>query len=129
MKKVQGIVGFGVVTLLSGLAFAGGGHGKKFIDTNNDGKVSLQEAVDGAKQRFAKKDANKDGALTANEAEGRMKHKFEKADANKDGKVTLAEFEAQTRAWFQQRDANKDGFLTQDEFGRGKHGKDRGDKA
>ena len=128
MKKVHSIVGFSVVTLAAGLVFAGGGHGKKFMDTNNDGKVSLQEAVDGAKQKFAKKDADKNGALTANEMQGRAQRRFEKADANKDGRVTLAEFEAQVRAFFQEKDKNKDGFLTEDEFGH-KHGKDRDGKA
>lgn len=130
MNKIHSIVGFGVVTLFSGLALAGDGHGKKFHDTNNDGKVSLQEAVDGAKQKFARKDQDKNGALTANEMQGRAQRRFEKADANKDGRVTLPEFEARVRAWFQERDANKDGFLTRDEFGRGKHhDKDRDGKA
>ena len=129
MKKVQSIVGFGVVTLLSGLAFAGGGHGKKAMDTNQDGKVSLAEAVTGAKEKFARKDQDKNGALTANEMQGRAQRRFEKADANKDGRVTLPEFEAQVKSWFQERDKNKDGFLTQDEFGHGGKHKDRDGKA
>lgn len=133
MKKIQSIVGFSVVSLVAGLAFAGGGHGKK-IDTNKDGKVSLDEAVNGAKERFAKKDQDKNGALTANEIQGRGQRRFEMADANKDGRVTLAELETQVRAWFQKHDTNKDGVLTRDEFGRGKHrgkghGKDRDGKA
>jgi hypothetical protein len=70
MKYQSLIVGFSVATLVSGFALAhgGGGHGgKRHMDTNKDGKITLDEALAGAKARFAKVDANKDGSLTREE--------------------------------------------------------------
>jgi hypothetical protein len=133
MKHHSLIVGFSVATLVSGFALAhgGGGHGgKRHMDTNKDGKITLDEALAGAKTRFAKVDANKDGSITKDEAKGPFAHKLEKKDTNKDGKLTLAEMEAGVRTWFQTADKNKDSVLTGDEMrmGHGGRGGDCGHK-
>jgi hypothetical protein len=133
MNKKSLAIGFTFVTALSGLAFAHGGRGgmMRHLDQNNDGKVTLDEALAGAKARFAKIDANKDGAISKDEAKGPMSHRFAKKDANNDGKITLAEVETAARARFAAADKNKDNVLAGDELahkGRGgpcgdKHGK------
>lgn len=124
MKHQSLIVGFSVATLVSGFALAGGGHGggKRHMDTNQDGKITLDEALAGAKARFAKVDANKDGAITKDEAKGPFARKLEKKDTNKDGKLSLAEMEAGVRTWFQNADKNKDSALSGDEMRMG-HGR------
>jgi Ca2+-binding EF-hand superfamily protein len=124
MNRIQMALGFGLVTLIGSVALAGGGKGHGGFgkaDTNNDGKVTLAEALAGAKERFQKKDANKDGMLTKDEVHGRMQGMIERADTNKDGKLTVAEFEAKVRDHFTKRDANKDGALSGDEL-KGRHG-------
>jgi hypothetical protein len=133
MKHSSLIVGFSVATLVSGFALAHGGGprgGKRHMDTNQDGKVTLDEALAGAKAHFAKVDANKDGAITKDEAKGPFARKLEKKDTNKDGKLTLAEMESGLRTWFQNADKNKDSVLSGDELrmGHGRGGGDCGDK-
>ena len=129
MKKLSILLVAAVATSSAiALAEGKGGHGKRHFDTNQDGKVSLQEALDGAKRRFEKKDKDKNGALTKEEVMHRAQGRFEKKDANKDGRITLAEAQAHARARFTERDANKDGFLTPNEAGRGKNGRGKHNK-
>jgi hypothetical protein len=101
------------------------------MDQNKDGKLTLDEAIAGAKARFAKADANNDGAISKDESKG---PRMLKKDTNSDGKITLAEMEAGVRTWFQNSDKNKDSVLSGDELGHrgrggpcgdhdGKHGK------
>jgi hypothetical protein len=122
MKKFHTVLGIAALTTIGGVALAHGGGRGGFgkADTNNDGKVTLAEAVAAAKTRFDRKDANKDGTLSGDEIRGRMRWMVEKADTNKDGKVSAAEHEANVRKHFTERDANKDGALTRDEMR--KHG-------
>jgi len=70
----------------------------KKMDTNSDGKVSLEEYLAKAKTRFEKKDANSDGYLTMDE----MKSKFrggkeggmmDKSDMMKKGKGMMGKGE------------------------------------
>ena len=122
MKKFHMMLGFAAITTIGTAAFAGGGRGGWKADTNQDGKVTLDEALAAAKARFDKRDTNKDGALTKDEIGKRAQWIFEKADTNKDGKITAAERDAGVRAMFAAKDTNKDGTLTKDEFKRG-HGK------
>jgi len=117
MNKKSLLIGFSLVTALSGIAFAHGGGGKRNMDANQDGKVTLDEALAGAKTRFAKVDANKDGSITKDEVKGRFERMIDKKDTNKDGKITLAEMETGVRTWFQAADANKDSVLSGDELG------------
>lgn len=117
MNKKSLAIGFSFVTALSGLALAhGGGPGMRHVDQNQDGKVTLDEAVAGAKARFAKADVNKDGTITKDEAKGRFQKRLEKKDTNADGKLTLAEMETHVRAQFQAKDKNKDSVLSGDEL-------------
>jgi hypothetical protein len=130
MKKFHTVLGIVALTTVGGAALAhGGGRGGfKKADTNDDGKVTLAEALAAGKERFDRKDANKDGTLSGDEIQGRMRWMVEKADANKDGKVTAAEHETIVRKHFTDRDANKDGALTRDEMGRsGKQGRYKGE--
>jgi hypothetical protein len=130
MNKKSLLIGFSLVTALSGLAFAHGGGAKRHMDQNQDGKVTLDEALAGAKARFTKVDANKDGAITKDETQGRFQHMINKKDANKDGKITLAEMETGVRTWFQAADANQDKVLAGDELGhRGRGDCGKGHKA
>lgn len=74
------------------------------LDRNADGKLSLSEcAVDGVAvptKDFQKRDTNKDGVITRQEAidygrkHGVVKQEFSKADTNKDGKLSRAEVTA-----------------------------------
>lgn len=123
MKKFTVVSLLAAITVTSGFALACPGHegGKTSADTNNDGKVTLQEAQAKARARFDAMDKNKNGVLSKDELEGRGQRMLH-ADANKDGQVTVAESQAQVQTWFQKLDANKDGALSGDEMPRGRHG-------
>jgi hypothetical protein len=86
------------------------------IDTNKDGKVSLDEIYTSArkiagemeehnKARFAAADKDHDGTLDRDEAKAlpRVSQNFDKIDANKDGKVSADEIKSYAKA---QRAAN-----------------------
>jgi hypothetical protein len=65
MKTLTVVLSLSAITLGTSLALAhGGGRGMMM---NNDGKVTLAEAQQKAKERFAKLDANKDGSVTREE--------------------------------------------------------------
>jgi Ca2+-binding EF-hand superfamily protein len=127
MKKAYLFSILAVMTTTGGVALAGSGKGGAKMDANKDGKVTLAEAQEGAKQHFQALDKNKNGVLTKDELEGRGK-RFLRADANKDGQVTLTEAQTKAREKFQKRDKNKDGVLTGEELKHGhgdKHGHDK----
>src|SRR5688572_17851787 len=118
------ILGFVAVTGFGAVAFAHGGKGgMKKMDTNGDGKVTLEEARAAAKQRFQRVDADKNGVISKEEMKGRGR--LQHADANNDGQVTAAEAQAKSDAWFKKQDANNDGSLTKEEMrggcGKGQH--------
>lgn len=128
MNRTHIALGFGLVSLIAGAAFAAGGNGGPKGpcrgDADNDGKVTLAEALATGANRFQQKDANKDGVITKDEMPGRMQRMLEKADANKDGKISAQEHEAMVRENFTRRDTNKDGVLSGDERG-GNRGRGR----
>ncbi len=130
ITKILSSLGFTLIVTLSGLALAqpgpGGNCGFQRADLNNDGKVTLDEALTHGKQMFEFHDKNKDGVITRDEVPVWSDH-FAQADANNDGKVTYAEHETLLRARFVLMDTNKDGVLSGDELmcgprgGRGRH--------
>ena len=136
MKKLTLFSVLTAVTAVTSLSLACPGHeggGRAKMDTNGDGKVTLDEMRAGAKQRFTALDADKNGVLSQAELNknGRPHRMMERADANKDGQVTLAECVAGVDTFFKKLDKNNDGVLQGDELphgrgGRGHHG--HGDK-
>lgn len=127
MKKLTLISVVTALTAVTSLSLACPGHeggGRAKMDPNGDGKVTLDEMREGAKQRFAKLDADKNGVLSQAElSKGHGRRMMERADANKDGQVTLAECIASADAFFKKLDKNNDGVLQGDELSfRGRRG-------
>ena len=92
-------------------------------DTNQDGKLSRQEASDFyVRNVFESRDENQDGKLTPTEwwpgDDAAQRAMFNKCDTNKDGVVTLAEalvWGRTNQGWgalMMEADTNKDGFIT-----------------
>lgn len=124
MKKFYVVTAFGLVSALTTAAFAcGGEHKGARADTNQDGKVTLDEANAMLKTRFTALDTNKDNVVTTAELGKRGKRMFERADANKDGKVSMAEAQTALGKWFSEHDKNGDKALSGDEM---PHGRGRG---
>jgi EF-hand domain pair len=116
------------------------------MDTNADGRITLDEVWARTQIRFTEADANRDGFLTQEEfrtlrrgpgdgprrgppghdhaehAQRMADARFRALDANRDGKVTLEEMRPQVEARFRAMDANGDQAVTQDELPRPHHG-------
>jgi Ca2+-binding EF-hand superfamily protein len=113
------------------------------MDTNKDGKISLDEWKaahpndQNAEAQFKKLDANGDGFLTKEEfqaaaqqskkmmqekAKQQEEARFNAMDTDKDGKVSLDEWKAahprdrKAEAQFKKLDTNGDGFVTKEEL-------------
>lgn len=128
--------------------------GVRGLDTNRDGKITLEEATAGdanmTEEKFAQRDTNGDGLWTAEDRRGRGMRGGHGAqggpphgpgfgprqnpDADGNGEVTLEEFTAvhpSAEEVFARLDTNGDGVLTEDERpgpGRGMHGGPRGEE-
>lgn len=101
------------------------------MDTDGDGKISMEEHAVAAGKMFDTMDANKDGRVTASEMEaahraitGKAKpekgeltaaEKIKLIDGNGDGVVTEEEHTVAARSMFEKMDTNHDGFLSRDE--------------
>jgi Ca2+-binding EF-hand superfamily protein len=117
----------------------GGNPAEAFIeqlDTDGDGKVSLEEALAPQASRFKENDTDGDGVITAAEASESFKAQVppemleamkergmpdpgetfvKNLDKNGDGSVDQEEFQQPTIDAFQRMDADSDGFATQEE--------------
>lgn len=112
----------GFMTLIapSGLAFAqpgwrGGRAGFCRADSNNDGRVTLEEALAHGRKMFQSRDKNSDGFVDRTESAAGSR-RFEQTDTDRDGRIALAEHEAELRGRFATMDKNADGALTGDEL-------------
>lgn len=101
------------------------------FDKNKDGRVSREEAREGADRMFTEIDTDKDGFISTEEMQAHhraMREKFrqsmrdywKKADTDGDGALSRAEVEAakmpRLMRDFDKLDKNRDGRLTQDEL-------------
>jgi Ca2+-binding EF-hand superfamily protein len=101
------------------------------FDKNNDGRVSRDEAREGADRMFGEIDTDKDGFISTAEMQAHhraMREKFrqsmrdtwKKADADGDGALSRAEVDAakmpRLMRDFDKLDKNKDGKLSQEEM-------------
>ncbi|MEA3641404.1 MAG: EF-hand domain-containing protein [Lamprobacter sp.] len=106
------------------------------LDTDGDGKVSLDEALAPQKPRFTETDGDGDGFISKEEASTAFNNQVpaemleamkergmpdpgetfvKNLDKDGDGKVSPAEFEQPTVDSFKRMDADSDGFATKDE--------------
>lgn len=116
------------------------------MDTNADGRITLDEVWARTQIRFTEADANRDGFLTQEEfrtlrrgpgdgprrgppghdhaehAQRMADARFRALDANRDSKVTLEEMRPQVEARFRAMDANGDQAVTREELPRPHHG-------
>jgi Ca2+-binding EF-hand superfamily protein len=130
-----------VIGLLAGMATAAAAAPTPLdtlrmpADTNNDGKISLEEYQTSRRDYIMRADANKDGKVTRQEwdrAAQSLRNRlnaegfdgadligkggwFDQIDANKDGVITPAEIDVMTKARFETFDLNHDGFLDRKE--------------
>ncbi|MCK4713739.1 MAG: EF-hand domain-containing protein [Marinosulfonomonas sp.] len=123
-----------------------GGHFIEKWDMNEDGQVTLAEAIERRGDIFVTFDEDDDGFLSASDyamfdqarandhatmKDGRQGHgrgkdregqgmtmKFN--DVNGDGRVSRHEFMARTSNWYSAMDRNGDGTVTTADFGRGR---------
>jgi Ca2+-binding EF-hand superfamily protein len=103
------------------------------MDTNGDGKISVEEWTTAHKDIYAKMDANGDGKVTPDEmkagiekqhgqmmgkpgAEEMVTEKIKMMDTNGDGYISEEEFIAGSKTAFDKMDANHDGYLTKSEM-------------
>ncbi|MBK1620373.1 EF-hand domain-containing protein [Lamprobacter modestohalophilus] len=106
------------------------------LDTDGDGKVSLEEALAPQKPRFTETDTDGDGFISMEEASTAFNNQVpaemleamkergmpdpgetfvKNLDKDGDGKVSPAEFEQPTVESFERMDADSDGFATNEE--------------
>ncbi len=92
-------------------------------DTNNDGKISLNEFLIFREAHFNRLDKNNDGSLTWLEVSAGRKRfdrklleNFDLIDSNQDKTLSKEEFLAAARRKFLQMDENRDGTLSENEL-------------
>lgn len=101
-----------------------GHRGKRFeyLDTDQNGKVTLEEMRVSVLKFWKQADLNQDGTITREEisnfAKGSLGKRFLNKDANGDGMLSREEVEWMPQLRFDQIDEDKDGFLSQTELKR-----------
>lgn len=104
-------------------------------DTNNDGKISHDEAMAAQNSAFKHLDSNSDGQLSRDEfdagqpklpkdasaADKQRRHKivnqwFDRIDANGDGHITASEYRQAVAPYFDRLDTNHDGSISRQEL-------------
>lgn len=83
------------------------------IDTNKDGRISLEEYEIFMRDAYKKLDKDGNGRLTRPETADKLTaDQFTYLDKNKDGQIELDEFLDQVIAEFKRNDRDGDGYLT-----------------
>jgi len=122
-------VGSGVVQAVDGDDDKGrNSYFIRMFDTNNDGKVTIDEITDDQARLFGAVDVNGDKALSVDEfrRRGRLFRTystttlFDMLDTNGDQKLTLDEISGPSKRWFKRYDKNGDGAMVSEEFPYGK---------
>ncbi len=94
----------------------------KHMDTDGDGKVSKEEFMKAAEERFAKFDGNKDGVLEKEDVPTKVKERLAqkkpqgKHEATAGKGITKEEFLKHNADRFDAMDKNKDGFIDKSEI-------------
>jgi hypothetical protein len=82
------------------------------IDTNKDGRISVEEYEVFMRDAFKKLDKDGNGRLTPNEtADTLTVEQFNYLDKNKDGQIEPEEFLEQVIAEFKRHDTDGDGYI------------------
>jgi Ca2+-binding EF-hand superfamily protein len=120
-----GFFGAVAVFVVAGLALANepylprGERALQRLDTNKDGRLSLEEIKPRLQQRLALSDANGDKMITAAEIDGMLQKRLEQRrgrimqllDRDRDGTITQAEFDRVVADMFDKADADNNGGL------------------
>ena len=143
------VLGFAIVTAISGTALAHDQHGQHGSHRHQGGyhpgggyqggQRSYGRGLEEVDLRYA--DLNRDGLVTMNEAldSGRQLFRrqdrdnnrvlsrrevgrggFDRGDRNDDGRVSMREYQRAVRAQFARLDTNRDGYLARHELGYGR---------
>lgn len=105
----------------------------EFLDTNGDGKLSLEEIAAEQDRLFAAADVNGDGKLSADEFRRRgswfqrmrTTTLFDLSDVNADQSIDPDEIKNPSARWFARYDANGDGVLEASELPQRRWGRGR----
>ena len=105
-------------SLLSVSVIVAKGASFQAMDSNNDGKIGLDEIKEAASERFDALDRNHSGTLSRRQLRRlRLSRKdFAAADTDKDGTLTKDEYLALVEKRFRAADIDHSGTLTLKEF-------------